>query len=188
MTTTYLAEPSAQPEPRIDTSKLNVELLTKIKEAILRHPDHFDMSTWTYQPYQNPGRIQDGNVFPCGTTACIAGWGGYILGLINPSVNEDGCIQEMVDVTALPEATKQIAPGIESMLDFDNAIDGRVHFSDVVAKALGLNCTGADLLYYRCFWPKEFYGRYKVAEQDEDHLGMAQIAADRIDHLVQHGE
>jgi hypothetical protein len=40
---------------------LNVELLNKVKDAILAHPEQFNMDEWV-------GRGA------CGTTACIAGW------------------------------------------------------------------------------------------------------------------
>jgi hypothetical protein len=41
---------------------MNTELLLKVKEAILREPEHFDMADWF--------RFRE----ECGTTACIAGW------------------------------------------------------------------------------------------------------------------
>ena len=50
---------------------MNVELLTRVKEAILREPKQFYMGSWFandssyYIHYEIPN---------CGTTACIGGW------------------------------------------------------------------------------------------------------------------
>lgn len=55
------------------TTKLNIELLTKIKEQILREPERFDMSCFFDEeddPF--PPFTDDGSY--CGTSACIGGW------------------------------------------------------------------------------------------------------------------
>lgn len=56
-------------------STLNIDLLQKVKAAILAEPEHFDMSWWTQEN-------------DCGTAGCIAGWavalaGGKSLGLVH---------------------------------------------------------------------------------------------------------
>lgn len=43
---------------------MNVELLLKVKAAILEEPKAFDMIDW----------FRQSSAAPCGTTACIAGW------------------------------------------------------------------------------------------------------------------
>ena len=43
---------------------MNVELLKKVRDAILEHPDWFDMEYW----------LGDTKTSSCGTTGCIAGW------------------------------------------------------------------------------------------------------------------
>jgi hypothetical protein len=54
-------------------SKINVELLEKVKAHILEEPRRFNMSLFVF----NQGEIEDlpkNERPPCGTMACIAGW------------------------------------------------------------------------------------------------------------------
>lgn len=44
---------------------MNVELLLKVKEAILEEPKRIDMDTWA----------NEDETVPCGTVGCIYGWG-----------------------------------------------------------------------------------------------------------------
>ena len=61
---------------------LNVRLLRRVKEKILKHPSHFNMSHWLVQKDPEWDRIMiDEAVNPedlknntCGTVGCIAGW------------------------------------------------------------------------------------------------------------------
>ncbi len=44
---------------------MNVELLLKVKEAILEEPSRIDMADW----------VKADDTVPCGTVGCIQGWG-----------------------------------------------------------------------------------------------------------------
>ncbi len=48
---------------------MNVELLTKVRDAILEEPRRIDMQTWAKA-------VDD---VPCGTVGCIYGWGQALL-------------------------------------------------------------------------------------------------------------
>lgn len=54
-----------------DCPMLNVELLQKVKAAILAHPHDFDMDDWV-QPAKTSEVIEQNE--SCGTVGCIAGW------------------------------------------------------------------------------------------------------------------
>lgn len=61
---------------------MNIDLLQKVKQAILANPDRFDMDRWAFgvgvYPY---GEAK----FPeCGTTCCMGGWAAAVWNRENP--------------------------------------------------------------------------------------------------------
>lgn len=59
---------------------MNIELLKKVKQAILDNPEHFDMSTF-FDGCEGSNYEDDPKLLgKCGTTACIAGWAIHLSG------------------------------------------------------------------------------------------------------------
>lgn len=54
---------------------MNIELLKKVKQAILDNPEHFDMSSFFDGCDDDPKLLGK-----CNTTACIAGWAIHLSG------------------------------------------------------------------------------------------------------------
>lgn len=52
---------------------MNVELLLKIKAAVLEEPLRLNMNRWVINPAAQ-AYYQNGGVPPCNTVACLAGW------------------------------------------------------------------------------------------------------------------
>jgi len=52
---------------------MNVELLLKVKERILMHPNQYDMQYFHYPPREDP------RYWNCATTHCIGGWAEVIM-------------------------------------------------------------------------------------------------------------
>jgi hypothetical protein len=48
---------------------MNVELLLKVKQAILEEPRRFDMAEWSSEDVYGKAKIPN-----CGTTCCMSGW------------------------------------------------------------------------------------------------------------------
>lgn len=56
---------------------MNVKLLQKVKRAILKRPDQFEMQSWFQSNlyfYDDGYRVSGG----CGTAACIGGWAQHL--------------------------------------------------------------------------------------------------------------
>ena len=65
---------------------LNVELLMKVKAAILEDPRRLDMSEWVSE-HPDPEMcttlvhwLAEDQISPCGIVACIAGWAAVLVG------------------------------------------------------------------------------------------------------------
>jgi hypothetical protein len=98
----------------------------------------------------------------CGTTACIAGWARVItLKCETPKAAED--------------FRASVAENRPAPLSFGT-------------DDLGLSYSEENALCYLASWPDCFSGRYWAAEEKGDYAGMAQAAADRIDHFIATGE
>ena len=75
-------------------SKLNVRLLRRIQKKITKHPELFDMSSWSHET-------------SCGTSCCIGGWALILSGVAKPggfcSFRKDGEVTS-AQANSLPEA------------------------------------------------------------------------------------
>lgn len=133
---------------------MNVELLEKVKAAILAEPKAFDMGTWHRITSPHLGYSHWGDtlcdsldeysseiVLGCNTTHCIAGWAEVIAAA-------DGRVFDSLDTE-------------------HNA-----------KRLLGLDYTQARRLFYADEWPFPFDRDYKYAAK------RAKIAAARIDHFI----
>lgn len=140
---------------------MNTELLLEVKGKILANPDAFNMSSW-------------GNPEPslsCGTTGCIAGWA------------------VILNQPTLPKTKKA---WVTWWGKHEDDIEGEG------AEALELD--DYDTLFYSSYWPEPFHSQYTAIERtgllsspDKEavhnaRVKLAQIAAARIDHLIETGE
>jgi hypothetical protein len=139
---------------------MNKELLLRVKEAILAHPEHFDMFGFMTGPkfiYESSetviATIDDLNAGQCGTTACIAGWA--------------------VALSPKDEVRK--------------AYSHRADIGDVAAFFLGYGLDGFDNLmplFYDDYWPRDLKDRYRAASREENYLEMAKAAAETIERFI----
>lgn len=79
---------------------MNVPLLLAVKEAILAEPLRINMDGWVFD---SNDQIREGQVPPCGTVACIAGWAFSIINRLDKDAlyeqfNSDTAA-EMLDVS-----------------------------------------------------------------------------------------
>ena len=66
--------------------------------------------------------------------------------------------------------------------------DANAIAEDRAVKLLGITLAESHCLFYAGSWPDEYSHRYIDAENALDYTGMAQAAADRIDHFLATGE
>lgn len=146
-------------------NKLNIKLLKRIKRAILKRPDQFEMSWW-FSDLHYVNRYRQGRGQPplekigaCGTAGCIAGWA-VALHLRKPH-----------DKINLSQAKQS------------STTHGAYYVSSTAAKLLGIddNQQASDNLFGLAWWPDEFKLRYRSAKTVQE---QAQVAADRIDHYI----
>ena len=140
---------------------MNIERLRAIQKTILAEPTQFNMHDWW----------DNDDDSTCGTTACIAGW------------------------TCLLEFRKEDSKvGMKSVLGF-------IAVRGTAIEILGITKEQADKLFYINYWPAPYAGNYMFLTKDwptgRDHIScelraslrqrMAQCAADRIEHFIEHG-
>lgn len=143
-------------------------LLLKIKEVILKYPQHFNMGTFLWEPdcdaedrfrdYVQNG-ISTQNFIThkqCKTTGCIAG---HALCL------SDNPHFEFYTSSAL---------SIKHIL-----------FAESGAVTLGITMEQASKLFYPEEWPSEFISGLS---DDEEYLTTPELTAARIDYFIEHGK
>lgn len=133
----------------------NKELLLRVRDEILAHPEHFDMAWWAYHPKVDgietfeelDGEIaSDLQAHACGTSACIAGW------------------------TVLLSET-----GLESNEDY---------LEVAAIEALGIDSRSANILFFSRQWPDSLQALYRDALATGDAKEVARAAAARIDAFI----
>ena len=83
---------------------MNIELLERVKEAILANPQHFDMSCWGNLEKNNGG-------FTCNSAACIAGWAVFL---------EKGIMLDNQDVESEAQRLLRLYDGEAYQLFYDS--------------------------------------------------------------------
>lgn len=72
---------------------MNIELLNRVKEEILKNPSAFDMGEWGWEDYAEDEEKREPT--DCGTACCIAGWSVFLsnsdLYLSRDWDSEDAC-------------------------------------------------------------------------------------------------
>ncbi len=141
---------------------MNIDLLLKVRAAILAEPAQFIMASWfakgsVYHHDEDPESSYDrttdiprGTIPNCGTAACIAGWTCAIAN------------------GRLPAEQRLFSSGV----DF------------VAEAALGIDQERGALLFYVREWPYDMQQAWLAATTLE---ARAQVAAARIDKFVETG-
>jgi hypothetical protein len=148
--------------------KLNVKLLRQVRDVIRKYPDQFMMDNY-FDDYNMSG----GPVGRCGTAACIAGW----------------CITLKID-SKKKSPKKAHAIVHEQFYNlFSDPINncGRTECPEFYEAQKLLNITGnqARNLFFESRWPIEFRARHTYKTTPTE---FAEIAAQRIDHFIEHGK
>lgn len=149
---------------------MNVKLLRKIRDEILKKPLRLDMGNWVNR--------QD-DIAPCNTTACIAGW----------AVILDK--QNRYKTKWTDEATVAIRDNQASPL--------RSYFETTGQDCLDLTRIQAQRLFYCQSWPAQFSkpwtelheNTFLIVARGRDNRRklmarrkMAKLTAKRIDHFI----
>ena len=139
----------------------NVELLKKVKEAILSEPKRLGMEVWATSSYRNDGPFEEEGAMPaCGTVACIAGW----------------------------VAIFSLGAGHLDDLSLDDREKVVVDAGLVASEALGLTAREAESLFHEHEWPQEFRSQFEVAWDAESYTELkeieAEVTARRIDAFI----
>jgi hypothetical protein len=135
---------------------VNIELLKKIKAHVLASPKSFRMDHWN-----------------CGTAMCIAGWACALTGQRWALSDDD------IRVLVSDENPGTVAADALDIGPFQPHMARDRH-------------AAATRLFFVNAWPEQFQGRYDRERYDEDgepredvdYAGLAQIAAERIDHFI----
>lgn len=138
---------------------MNVKLLRKIQENILKKPAKFDMKDWMV-----PSKSAHKPV--CGTTCCIGGWAmvehGWKIGFSGKDEDGDPIVSFFKNGKPIPSA------------------DGET----VAAKLLNLDTNQKTKLFYAHSWPEPFR---KLNDSDIPSVRAANAVA-RIEHFINTGE
>jgi hypothetical protein len=146
---------------------MNVELLEKVKQHILEEPRRYNQQHWIgvgeTEIRKRFGKV--GDLPPCGTMACIAGW---------------TCILAGVDLKGVDLFS--ISDKAEELLGI-NCIQADRLFSSVAEDALVDEEMDEDEYqeYFSGDWPYGFAKDYVLAKTAEDR---AKVAVARIDHFI----
>jgi hypothetical protein len=154
---------------------MNVEKLRAVKDAILAEPRKFDMGVFfQWSP----------DTAPCGTTGCIAGWAMQhemqILG------KDFFSSEKFLDSVMSKKKELSLKYGLEYPEEVDYAELGQA--------ILELTSEQARELFYDENWPEEFRERWIDTwdNSGHDHAAfrkqLAQIAADRIEYMIETGK
>lgn len=142
---------------------VNVKLFNKVKRAILKYPDQFEMSFWfTTQLSFDDEPVSDDTANPgrCGTAACMAGWAlslGY-------------------------KHTSRLNSVMEST--YNNG-----HVGLDAACLLGISYGQRHALFHIGYWPEPFRMDYSFAKPTKAGIAKrAKVAVARIDHFLTTGE
>lgn len=137
---------------------MNIELLQKIKTAILTKPTAFDMGNWfQYQVYS-----------PCGTSACLAGWA-ITLGAAHSDKPSEG--ERVFEDQYSGRNGKSYSEWASELLDLPPDFNTRSLFY--------ASCWPEKLADRQ---------EEAVNAFERNPETLARIAADRIDHLIATGE
>lgn len=140
---------------------MNRTLFRKIAQNILDEPRHFDMGSWI-EPDKTTQRPT------CGTACCIGGW---------------AAVEQGWKIIAIPDG-----------IYFDNwfispegkKYGGVSELVNAAQKALQINDTEANSLFYTKNWPDEF--RHIAEDEDETPIVKAKNAVERIEYFINTGE
>lgn len=130
-------------------NKLNVKLLAKVRDKIRATPEAYKQSVWG----------EKSSEAPCGTRACIAGWGFILSGVATP---------EQV-------RAERYAPGKS------------INFISEGAELFGIGKDEAEVLFCgdASRWAEPFEERWANAASKAER---ANVAADYLDHIIATGE
>lgn len=133
---------------------MNIPLLRKVKAAILKHPNQFEMGSWfsdtLFLGYdKRTGRIKERPAGGCGTAACIAGWACHVALGHRKLYETDGDVGQSTSCEA----------------------------SDL----LGLTEAQSSRLFFDGEWPRK---HREQLEDAKTLKGRARAASDRISHFI----
>lgn len=135
------------------------KLWPRIKKAIMKYPDQFEMTNWFSRRGLQGTYLNNREIGRCGTAACVAGWA---LHVANTNRNNQS-IRETRDKLSL-----------------------RIRwYEEEATRVLGLTYDQASRLFYAGQWPREFAIRYDNATTPK---ARAKAAVDRINHFIKTGE
>lgn len=137
---------------------MNTELLLKISDRIIKHPDHFDMSCFFGVRSSQVGKPYILRVHPtelelqtnCNTVACIAG-----------------------QAILLTQRLAEVGKG-----------DGKKSEFGLACEILGLSQEKATALFHLEYWPEPFGANYYRAMDNRNDIAAAQVVAKRIHHFI----
>lgn len=140
---------------------MNRTLLRKIAQNILDEPRHFNMGNWI-TPDKTTQRPT------CGTACCIGGW---------------AAVEQGWKIIAIPDGpyfnTRFVSPEGKKYGSVSELVNA-------AQKALQINDTEANSLFYTENWPDAFH--YIAEDEDETPQAKAVNAADRIEHFIETGK
>jgi hypothetical protein len=136
---------------------INVALLRQVAERIKAHPKAFDMESCFYQ-----STIEGAE--------SVEEAGEKLPALLASECGTTACIAGWTVALAQDEYMPQIGNSLRR-----------------ARRSLGLDERQASRLFHHDHWPRPFLGQYEGAWEEYDRKEMAEVAARRIEHLIQSG-